>query len=372
MDKKIISGIQQIGIGIDQNVKDAWKWYHKVFGTDIKVFEDTTVAELMLPYTGGKPQKRHAALAFNLQGGGGFEIWRYTQRQPQQPKFNVKIGDLGIFAAKIKCKNIKETYKELKAKNVEILNDPHPTPNGKETFFIKDPFGNHFQMVEANSWYKDEKKHSGGAYGAVIGVSDINEAKKVYSEILGYDDVIYDSEGKFNDLNILPGGSEEFRRVLLGHSEPRKGGFSLLLGDSTIELVQVKSREAQKIYKDRYWGDPGFIHLCFDIHGMKALKEECKNKGFEFTVDSHVKHNNDNSFDMGEAAGHFSYIEDPDGTLIEFVETHKVPLIKKLGWYIKLRKRNPQKPLPNWLIKSMSFNRIKFKDKIKNRKNKKK
>ena len=47
----------------------------------------------------------------------------------------------------------------------------------------------------------------------------------------------------------------------------------------------------------------------------------------------------DNSFDMGEAAGRFSYIEDPYGTLIEFVETHKVPIIKKIGWYINLKKR---------------------------------
>jgi len=34
---------------------------------------------------------------------------------------------------------------------------------------------------------------------------------------------------------------------------------------------------------------------------------------------------------MGEASGHFAYVEDPDGTLIEFVETHKIPIIKKLG-----------------------------------------
>ena len=46
---------------------------------------------------------------------------------------------------------------------------------------------------------------------------------------------------------------------------------------------------------------------------------------------------------MGEAAGHFAYIEDPDGTLIEFVETLKIPIIKKLGWYINLEKRAPEK-----------------------------
>ena len=62
---------------------------------------------------------------------------------------------------------------------------------------------------------------------------------------------------------------------------------------------------------------------------------------------------------MGDAAGHFSYIEDPDGTLIEFVETHKVPIMKKFGLFINLKNRNPLKPLPNWMIKSMKMNRVK-------------
>lgn len=57
---------------------------------------------------------------------------------------------------------------------------------------------------------------------------------------------------------------------------------------------------------------------------MQEMKTLCESKGHPFTVDSA------SSFDMGEAAGHFTYIEDPDGTLIEFVETHKVPVLKKL------------------------------------------
>jgi len=62
---------------------------------------------------------------------------------------------------------------------------------------------------------------------------------------------------------------------------------------------------------------------------------------------------------MGEAAGHFSYIEDPDGTLIEFVETLKVPISKKLGWYINLEKRPPEKLMPNWILKALRFSRVK-------------
>ena len=62
---------------------------------------------------------------------------------------------------------------------------------------------------------------------------------------------------------------------------------------------------------------------------------------------------------MGEAAGHFAYISDPDGIPIEFVETHKLPIIKKLGWYINLKKRNPNKSLPKWMIGTMRWKRVK-------------
>jgi hypothetical protein len=56
---------------------------------------------------------------------------------------------------------------------------------------------------------------------------------------------------------------------------------------------------------------------------------------------------------------HFAYIEDPDGTLIEFVETHRVPVVKKIGWYFNLKGRNG-KPLPRWMVRALSFNRVKI------------
>ncbi|MEO1711763.1 MAG: VOC family protein, partial [Bacteroidota bacterium] len=106
----------------------------------------------------------------------------------------------------------------------------------------------------------------------------------------------------------------------------------------------------------RLWGDLGFIHLCFDINGMAELRDLCAQKGHPFTVDSAADRD---TFDMGEAAGNFSYIEDPDGTLIEFVETHKIPILKKLNWYLDLRKRNPEKPLPHWMLRTLALNRVK-------------
>ena len=352
----IISGIQQMGIGVI-NVEEAWKWYIEQFGMDCRIFDDNEPAKLMLPYTGGEPRKKHAILAMNLQSGGGFEIWQYTERVPVRIKEEIKVGDLGIIACKIKTKNIQDALSLYQENRITVTAVPGEDPSGKKTFFIKDPFGNLFQLVEASDWFRNEKKITGGAYGAIIGVSDIDRARVVYSEILGYDKVIYDTTGIFADLAELPGGNKEFRRVLLKRSQSFTGAFSKVLGDSVIELISSKTNPGKKIYENRFWGDPGFIHLCYDMNGMDELKGYCESKGFPFTVDSKKSHEG-NSFDMGEAAGHFSYIEDPDGTLIEFVETHKVPILKKIGWYLDLRKRDPNKSLPDWILNTLRFSKV--------------
>ena len=135
-------------------------------------------------------------------------------------------------------------------------------------------------------------------------------------------------------------------------SKPREGAFAALFGESTIELVQALDRAPRKIFEGRFWGDPGFIQICFDVTGMKALGEFCASKGHPFTVDSCP---GDVSFDMGDASGHFTYIEDPDGTLIEFVEAHKIPVAKKLGWFIDMQKRDPRKNLPKFLFRMMGL-----------------
>ena len=355
MEDFVISGIQQVGIGVP-DVQEAWKWYRQHFGMDIRIFEESAIAELMLPYTGGQPQKRHAILALNLKGGGGFEIWQYKERKPLPPKMGIELGDLGIFAAKIKSEDVRKTHQSFKDKGLEVTRmgqDPAGNPN----FFVRDIYNNLFEIIQGHVWFRKEKKLTGAAAGAVIGVTDIEKAREVYSGILRYDKVVYDESGKFNDFSDLPGGGADFRRVALTHSRPWEGGFSRIFGSSSIELVQVIGKTPKKIYEDRFWGDLGFIHLCYDITGMDRLKEICTSKGYPFTVDSYEKH--ETGFDMGEAAGHFSYIEDHDGTLIEFVETHKIPIIKKLGWYINLKGRDPRKPLPNWILKSLRFGRVK-------------
>lgn len=348
----IISGIQQIGIGVP-DVETAFKWYRRHFNIDVPAFDDSGEAGLMVRYTGGKPHFRRAILALNLQGGSGLEIWQFTERNSYPPSFPLSAGDLGIFLARIKSRNIEKTYKRLISGGIEPMGIISENPAGEKHFFLRDPFGNIIQIVESDEWFGRSKDDTGGVCGCMIGVTDIDRSCLLYSDLLGYDHVLYDEKGVFEDFAALPGGGEVIRRVLLAHSKRRKGSFNRLIGPSRIELVQCVTRKPRKIFDGRYWGDQGFIHLCFDINGMETFRDKCNEVGFPFTVDS------SKSFDMGDAAGHFSYIEDADGTLIEFVETHRLPIIKKLGLYLDLRKRDPEKPLPDWMIKMLSFSRVK-------------
>lgn len=352
--KKNICGIQQIGVGVS-DAQEAWKWYRQQFGMDIKVFEDTAVAELMLPHTDNQTRERYAALAMNLEGGGGFEIWQHTGMKPKPPIFDIQLGDYGIFACKLKCRDVHHAYRIHKERGLKLLSEVKPDPAGNLHYYIEDPYGNVFEIVNHDNAYRKQKSLTGGVLGAVIGVSNINHSLKVYQDILEYDELVYDTEGTFEDLGHLAGSKQKYRRVLLRHSKSRTGPFSKLLGPTQIELVQALDREGRKIYENRIWGELGFIHLCFDILGMEKLREECAAKGFAFTVDSSA---NSNTFDMGKAAGSFSYIEDPDGTLIEFVETHKIPLMEKVGLYMDVRKRDPKKPLPNWMLRFMQLSRV--------------
>lgn len=352
---KQINGIQQLGVGVE-NLQEAFKWFRENFGMDILVFDEKAVAELMIVHTEGETRKRHAILVLNMQGGGGFEIWQHTGKTPTKPKFTIQLGDLGISVGKMKTANAKTSYNIFKERGLNLLTEVTNDPSGNPHFYLQDAFENIWEFVQNPYLFMPTKAKNGGIFGTVIGVTDMENSLKVYADILKYDQVVYDKTDVFSDWQGLPGSNDKFRRVLLRHSESRNGPFSQLFGPSEIELIQVLDRDPVDIFKGRMWGDLGYIHLCFDIHGMDALRTEVKEKGFTFTVDSSSQ---GDTFDMGETAGSFAYIQAPEGTLIEFVETHRVPILKKLGLYINLKNRPSNKPLPRFILKLFSLKRVK-------------
>ncbi len=337
----IISGIQQVGVGTN-NVRQSWDWYRETFGMNIPIFHETAPAELMHPYTGGEIHNREAMLILNRHGGGGLEIWQFLSRRPLDVYEGLVPGDYGVFSTCIKCANLLPVFDNLFSRDYDLLHEPVSNPAGTSHFYLYDFSGNVFDIVQTNDWFV-RSQTLGGVSGVMIGVSDMEQSLQFYRDFLGFQ-VVYDETGVFPDFVGLPAQRDRYHRVMLKYTG-KKGPFHRFFGTNYVELVVALDRQSKPIYEGRVWGDPGFMHLCFDVIGMDALIEKARMMGFRVSIDSK------DSFSMESSSGRFAYVEDPDGSPIEFVETHRMQVGKRM--HIDLKKRKKQTALPNWMLKML-------------------
>ncbi|HYC27632.1 MAG TPA: hypothetical protein VEB42_02435, partial [Chitinophagaceae bacterium] len=147
-----ISGIQQVGIGV-YDAQSCMRKYKEIFGMDVLIFDDEAEAALMTRYTGGEVHNRRAILSMNLSGGGGFEIWQFKSRSPVAPVASPQFGDLGINAAKIKCRNTLLAHEHYK-KTMPWVSGLQANPAGEPHFWVKDHHGNTFNIVKGWHWFQ--------------------------------------------------------------------------------------------------------------------------------------------------------------------------------------------------------------------------
>ncbi len=349
---KRINGLQHIGVAVT-DMDASLRFYRKFFGLDIPFFDSVQPAPLMDFYTRGKTITKRASMIMNLQGGCAIEVIRPTSFEPTQSKHKVVIGDLGIFITTVKCRDLKTAHDTCKEGGVKGITSMSKDPAGRETFYITDPDNNIWQYVSSDQWYSNGRHFSGGVVGCTTGVSDMDKALHLYKDVLGFDEVVFDKTSVFEDWKELPNGKENYRRVLLTQSAQPGGGFARVTGKTYIELVQALDRKPNYIFEDRIWADTGYAHIGFDVKGMKALGEDLRAAGYPFTCDS------SNALSMGQTKVHCTYIHDYDRTLIEMIEVYKVPIVEKWGIFLNVEKRDPLKPLPDFMLKALRFSRIK-------------
>ena len=361
----MINAIQQLGLGV-LNKEVALNWFARVLGFRTVVFNDQNEAKFMKRYTGEQICQRDAALLFNSHGGSGLEIWQHISRKPLVQPLNMSLQSIGFLICKLRCKKIEQVVASLKQNqepSLKLIGEITVRPTGEYCCYFS-VFGSWFQLVEDKRkfFYEDSSSFCAGVYGVTVGVNSIEHSLKFYRNVLGYDHVVQDKEDEWQDFlgfyKLNKANEERFRRVVLQREEPESGLYANFFGVGEIELIEavnnplqmmweglsLKDSKDRHLYKDRYWGDPGFIHLCFDVTDMSGLRGFFQDFGLDFTVDT-----NDEFLMDKTASGRFAYLEDPDGSLIEFVETYRMPLIRKFG--ISLNVRGRRKTIPSWLLK---------------------
>ena len=105
-----------------------------------------------------------------------FEVWEPRGRELNYVAFEPALGDLGIYACKIKSRNVRAAYAQLsKSEGARLLTEVTKTPDGREHFFLYDPWNNLFEVESDSYVFMDEDKNTGGGNGAVLGVTDIDK-----------------------------------------------------------------------------------------------------------------------------------------------------------------------------------------------------
>ena len=169
---------------------------------------------LVANYTGGNVQKRNAALCLNMNGGGGLEIWQFTEREVLWPKEEIYPGDLGIHSLKIKCIDIEKAYSHCKERKLKVLSEIREN----SFFLLEDLFGNKIEIRESMDWFSNSNGIFGGVFGVAIGVSDMEKSLKFYGDLLGFSKVVSNKKGQFDDFNSWTGKNESFHRVIIEKS----------------------------------------------------------------------------------------------------------------------------------------------------------
>ena len=347
-----IQGMQHIGIAIT-DMDATLRLYRKLFGMDVPFFDSVQDAPLMDSHTRGKTITKRASMVMNLQGGCAFEVLRPTSFEPVRASWDIGMGDLGLTTVQMKTPDIQRMHAHARNVVGEACDASlRKTPWGAETFYLRDPDGTLFQVLEANDFFGDYGHPSGGAVGVTIGVKDMEASMHLYSNLLGFSEVVWDETGVQSDWADLPLGDEVFRRVRLTQPGETLGGFGPVTGRTYIELVEAKERSGRFIFENRIWCDTGIAHLGFDVRGMEALGQALAPEGFGFRCDTA------DAIGMGETKVHCTYIDDPDECWLEMIEVHKIPIIEKWGLFLNVQKRGADAPLPKWMLKALRFSRI--------------
>ena len=348
-----IQGMQHIGVATS-DMDQSLKFFRQLFGMDIPFFDSVQAAPLMDSHTRGETITKRASMVMNLQGGCALEVLRADSFEPVPAGWEIAPGDLGITAVQMKTRDIHKMHAHARSIAGDSCDQTlRDTPWGAATFYLKDPDGNRFQVLEADDWFENNGHPSGGVMGCTIGVSDMDAALKLYADVLGFDQVLHDATGTQADWDGMPHCTESFRRVRLTQSAPGAGGFGKLTGRTYVELVQAIDRKGSFIFKDRIWCDIGFAHLGFDVRGMADLGTALDKEGFGFRCDTA------DAIGMGETKVHCTYIDDPDECWLEMIEVYKVPIIEKWGLFLDVQKRGADEPLPRWMLKALRFSRVK-------------
>lgn len=313
----MITAFQHVGIGV-HDVDTTYRFWSKLLGFKIKLNDLTRYADELEPIIGDLVEMR-MLMAMNVRGGGAIELVRHTSTEPLESPAPVEWGDIGILEIGLKAYNLDLLREKLSQKGVEfvtgILNARLKDGGRYRHTYLRDPDGLLIDLVEEPN---GGKPAVGGVIHVALGVSDLQKAREFYSNVVGFNQVIHESDDEEIPQEVSSG--RKTRVVVLRQPPDLKSNLPILEA-GTLKLVKTPDYKGKRTFEGRRWGDIGCMEFALDVTELSRTYEEMIARGAE---ECHPPAR----VDMGSGSiGYVAYVKDPDGNFIEMVEVEKVMFV---------------------------------------------
>lgn len=332
----MITAFQHVGMGV-HDVERTYDFYRKLMGFRVKLSDKREYLDEMTPIVGALVEMR-VIMAMNVAGGAAIELVEHTSTRPMEPEEPPQWGDIGYLELGLKAYHLDDLYLDLKNKGVDFITPVRGmelSSGGTERYaYLRDPDGLLVQLVEVPG---GKRPAVGGVRHVAVGVTDMEEARDFYGDVLGFSELIHHFKGQMPELDDVTGG-REMEMAILGH-RPQAESVLPLLERAVVKLVHTPGYKGKPIFEGRRWGDIGLMEMAFDVIDLAETTNGLISRGAEL-------YHPTTRVDMGQGTiGSFSYIKNPDGIIVELVEVEKVmrvsPKVMKyfLVWLLKAAAR---------------------------------
>lgn len=320
----MINALQHVGQGV-WDIDTTYAFYKRHFGFKTKL-NDVTVASKEMAAVIGSVETMRMMMAANAKGGGIIELIQHKSKAIAPFPADGPYRRCGIAEVGYAVCHIDAVVADFQARGIRFL-----TPicelklNGGRRWryaYLKDPDGLPLQLTEdlvpGGSAAAGAEVHGVAHVG--IGVSSLERSKEFYENVLGFDRVLCEFVGRMPEMDAVTGSALPMNMVILERSAPASGPLGGLLTRGVVKLFEVPNGNVAHTYTGRCWGDIGCMEVCLDVSDLTETVATMRQKGVPIYLPP-VEIN------MGSGSkGMVAYVQDPDGTTIEFVE------VKSIAW----------------------------------------
>lgn len=273
----MIHAIQHVAIGT-ADMDAAHRFYRDVLGFRVKM-ADVEVDFPDMPLSGRKFEKKgtgrvRVIMAFHPCGGAGIELVQYRVPVLARPEVPVEWGDRGVVELGVEVAGLPEFVAQARDRGVSFLTDVFeeegPSGGRWKVAYLTDPDGLLIQLLDRGGNGSRVRPGSRGIHHVGIGVTELEEARRFFADLLGFDQVFHEWAGTLSSRPGVTRAAWKTKVLYLERSKPSRSPAGIF-DRGMIKLVETGHGDGKSGSRQKRWGDFGLTEIALDVSDIESV-----------------------------------------------------------------------------------------------------